>query len=133
MSDVSPPLLLFPRFAKQPAKVNVRKLKCSIWEQLNVQLQVESTDESSPELMFTSDSTDLHRSSTSKSLDLNAGSVSFQELIADMSHLSRVDNDPTVNTGSENNAPSMHFYFVCLLHLANEKVGAFFYLSLSSH
>lgn len=100
------------RYATSSKRVNVRKLKFDMWKELDTSKIVDSfgTDENLPPQL-----------SVDKSLSQQKHKAkSFQSLIQD------INQQP----GSYQKDASLPFYFICLLHLANEKVQTVIVASL---
>ena len=86
-------------YATVAKRVNVRKLKGDLWSHISV--QVGSTDKTLAE----GDNLPKAKKSTG-----NAEKLSFQEVVNDLA------------IGQQQSEVTLPFYFICLLHLANEKV-----------
>ena len=85
------------RYAQSSKRVNVKKLKTDIWTKLENDCSSEGNENIS--------TSDTDPTSTSSPTEL-----SFQDVISDIAQ------DQTQKDAS------LSFYFICLLHLANEKV-----------
>lgn len=96
--------------------MNVRKLKHDIWEQLDTKLidpQDSQNAENCHPNQLTSPVSDMLRKNSVKT-----SCLSFKSMVADMS-INQTQKEAT-----------LPFYFICLLHLANEKVTTSINLSL---
>ena len=102
-------------FATTAKRVNVKKLKTDIWSHID-ELEVspgqgennENGENETPNV-----GTSLKRTSVDKKGGAGTGAgeaLSFQELVCDIANEEKCQKDVTVS-----------FYFICLLHLANEK------------
>lgn len=91
------------RYAKTSKKVNVHRLKSDIWSGIQETLVPTPTKQSK----------DVPSSESP------ASTLTFQNLI---NHVSE---------HQEQNEASLQYYFICLLHLANEKVSKAFLFSFS--
>jgi hypothetical protein len=88
--------------------VNVRKLKFDMWRELDnlSKADTSQTDENLPPQLSVEKSLPMKQNAADKE------PKSFQSLIQD------INRQP----GSHQKDASLSFYFICLLHLANEKV-----------
>jgi condensin complex subunit 2 len=98
-------------YAKKTTRVNVRKLKTDIWGHIDRTTTDSSLSNSDENIIsgVEDEESAVVEKSVAKRGDLE-GPLSFQELIADVGAEQQQEN------------VSLPFYFICLLHLANEKV-----------
>ena len=108
-------------FATTAKRVNVKKLKTDIWSHINEELEVAASPLASQKQGGNDDENEENetpnvggshkRVSVDKKGGAGAGdALSFQELVCDIANEEKCQKDVTVS-----------FYFICLLHLANEK------------
>jgi hypothetical protein len=104
------------RYSTTATKVNVRKLKTDIWTKISNTLSHEDNTEnfvpSSHVNVIPDDDDDVDEYSTEskKPVPTGAEKLSFQALISSLAGEQRQGD------------VSLPYYFICLLHLANEKV-----------
>ena len=91
-------LLNYCSYAKVSKRVNVHKLKTDVWS--NIQ-----------ETLVQSEKAPVAVSPEEKK------SISFQHLVKDLSSEENQQKDVTIS-----------YYFICLLHLANENVSVLFFV-----
>ena len=94
--------MLLNRYATVAKRVNVKKLKHDLWHHLEDSLVPEGGAAAENE----APAPKLDKKSAETSV------LSFQDVITDISH------------EQQQKDVSLSFYFICLLHLANEKVSA---------
>lgn len=100
------------RYATVAKRVNVRKLKHDLWDRLDRSLPVASGENQPPvEQVAKGKRASFDKAPIEKS---KTEQMSFQRLVAQMEH---------DNTDGQQKEASLSFYFICLLHLANEKVN----------
>ena len=110
--------LMFARYSTTTTKVNVRKLKMDIWSKIDATI-MHSKDVIADENTAPECNVDFVKPVTNMKVNVvenenenadDTEKLSFQDLISSMA-------------GSQQQpGASLPFYFICLLHLANEKV-----------
>lgn len=109
--------------------MNVRKLKFDMWRELETGSSTKQArvvgdgEENSPPGDVLSPHQKKRVSNQGHEEDENTTTKSFQSLIKD------INQQP----GAQQKDASLSFYFICLLHLANEKVLIFMILICDDH
>ena len=96
------------RYATSAKRVNVRKLKHDIWNHLDTKLELPRIKDNN-ENIKPRQATKRDRNSLTK-FESQSESMSFKDMLRDLS------------SGQDQKDATLPFYFICLLHLANEKV-----------